>query len=401
MEKLQEKAELKQRKKQEKGITLIALVITIIVLLILAGVSIAMLTGQNGILTQAQKADTQTSVAEEKEQIALAYNAAVAKKQSTDVTYSDLNDEFEASEVGATAIGENPITVTFTESQRKYELDANGNITEAGTGSTTPPEETMLAGEVLKVDPSGENAEDKSPYVRYYNGKNEEGLLCRVLYNDETHGLQIITADNGVVPDVTLGYGDDKVIADEFTYDGGATGVDDNFKKAAASYNDVVNNLNERAGEYKDDKGIATDARSLGSIATLKDGKFQKEDTAGMWSGTYDYLTTYKWNGKFKEGDTNYTEDVNQLKTLGLNANSGNTWLASRYVNSDSGDAHFYVRRVYPSGSVSSRTLCDVFSYGNSGSYSSTYGFRPVFLLPSDVVISSGDGSSENPYVIE
>ena len=39
-----------------KGITLIALVITIIVLLILAGVSIAMLTGSNGILTQANRA---------------------------------------------------------------------------------------------------------------------------------------------------------------------------------------------------------------------------------------------------------------------------------------------------------------------------------------------------------
>ena len=37
--------------KNNKGITLIALVITIIVLLILAGISIAMLTGENGILT--------------------------------------------------------------------------------------------------------------------------------------------------------------------------------------------------------------------------------------------------------------------------------------------------------------------------------------------------------------
>ena len=44
---------LKELKKSSKGITLIALVITIIVLLILAGVSIAMLTGDNGILTQA------------------------------------------------------------------------------------------------------------------------------------------------------------------------------------------------------------------------------------------------------------------------------------------------------------------------------------------------------------
>ena len=40
--------------KSTKGITLIALVITIIVLLILAGVSIAMLTGDNGILSQAK-----------------------------------------------------------------------------------------------------------------------------------------------------------------------------------------------------------------------------------------------------------------------------------------------------------------------------------------------------------
>ena len=52
---------------KQKGITLIALVITIIVLLILAGVSIAMLTGQNGILTQAQNASTQTEIAEAKE----------------------------------------------------------------------------------------------------------------------------------------------------------------------------------------------------------------------------------------------------------------------------------------------------------------------------------------------
>lgn len=46
--------------KGASGITLIALVITIIVLLILAGVSIAMLTGDNGILKQANKAKVET-----------------------------------------------------------------------------------------------------------------------------------------------------------------------------------------------------------------------------------------------------------------------------------------------------------------------------------------------------
>ena len=62
-----EENNLKKLSKKINGITLIALIITIIVLLILAGVSIAMLTGQNGILTQAQNAKQITEIAKIKE----------------------------------------------------------------------------------------------------------------------------------------------------------------------------------------------------------------------------------------------------------------------------------------------------------------------------------------------
>ena len=65
------KLNLKERMQQEKGITLIALVITIIVLLILAGVTIATLTGENGILNQANKAKIKSDIAEVKEQAQL------------------------------------------------------------------------------------------------------------------------------------------------------------------------------------------------------------------------------------------------------------------------------------------------------------------------------------------
>ena len=51
---------MKPKKKRERGITLIALVITIIVLLMLAGITIATLTGDNGILTKANEAKEQT-----------------------------------------------------------------------------------------------------------------------------------------------------------------------------------------------------------------------------------------------------------------------------------------------------------------------------------------------------
>ena len=52
---------------KNRGITLIALVVTIIVLLILAGISIAMLTGQNGILNRAQEAKEKTETVQEDE----------------------------------------------------------------------------------------------------------------------------------------------------------------------------------------------------------------------------------------------------------------------------------------------------------------------------------------------
>lgn len=141
----------KERKKLNKGITLIALVITIIVLLILAGVSIAMLTGQNGILTQAQKAGEQTEIGQEKEAIALAYNGAKAENNGGDVDADDLNRNFGYNDTDATAEGSNPITVTFKESGRQYTIDENGVISDPveaniiasirieGEKVTTPP----------------------------------------------------------------------------------------------------------------------------------------------------------------------------------------------------------------------------------------------------------------------
>ena len=73
--------------KNMKGITLIALVITIIVLLILAGVSIAMLTGQNGILTQAQNSKQVTEEAAEQEKRKL--SQAEASTHLEAYTYTD------------------------------------------------------------------------------------------------------------------------------------------------------------------------------------------------------------------------------------------------------------------------------------------------------------------------
>ena len=69
-----------EKLRKNKGITLIALVITIIVLLILAGVTIATMTGDNGILTQANKTKTSNKEGDASEQFALIENEWAIEK---------------------------------------------------------------------------------------------------------------------------------------------------------------------------------------------------------------------------------------------------------------------------------------------------------------------------------
>ena len=84
---------MKLNLKERKGITLIALVITIIVLLILAGVSIAMLTGQNGILTQANNAKTSTANKSAEEKVKLAVMAARSQSEDASLDLEKLTAE--------------------------------------------------------------------------------------------------------------------------------------------------------------------------------------------------------------------------------------------------------------------------------------------------------------------
>ena len=101
--------------KKNQGITLIALVVTIIVLLVLAGISIQMLTGQNGILNRASEAKKKTEFAEMEEKIKLAYANAVATKyanngEDINNTVADLlQEELEKTyEIGNVTVYEDP-----------------------------------------------------------------------------------------------------------------------------------------------------------------------------------------------------------------------------------------------------------------------------------------------------
>ena len=118
-------------KRNERGITLIALVITIIVLLILAGVSIAMLTGENGILTQATNAKNKTEVAQEKEKIQLAVSASQMKDNDMKITKEDLEYELQQQFNDNFNLIDNrddSFLVTINNSERMYYINEDGKV---------------------------------------------------------------------------------------------------------------------------------------------------------------------------------------------------------------------------------------------------------------------------------
>ena len=130
-----EKAIINQKEAQ-KGITLIALVITIIVLLILAGVSIAMLTGQNGILTQANNAKNETELASAKEKVELAVIGAISQTIDGTLTVGKLRTEL--ANYGGTVEGDT-FPVTATVDGKSFTVDANGNVTVSGSSTDPNP----------------------------------------------------------------------------------------------------------------------------------------------------------------------------------------------------------------------------------------------------------------------
>ena len=119
--------------KNKGGITLIALVITIIILLILAGISIGMLSGDNGILGQAGNAKTQTDIAGEKEIIDLAVVHAMGKSKYGDIDETSFTNELEKNNATVTKSG-SKYKVAFT-SGRQYTVDSDGNVKEKNPNS--------------------------------------------------------------------------------------------------------------------------------------------------------------------------------------------------------------------------------------------------------------------------
>ena len=119
--------------KENKGITLMVLVITIIILLILAGITIGAITGENGIIKNAGQSKEQTEIANEKEIVEKATVEAMGKNKYGNIEEKELqnalNQETGDGKTEAVDTGEE-FEVLFIESNRYYIVDKDGNVGE-------------------------------------------------------------------------------------------------------------------------------------------------------------------------------------------------------------------------------------------------------------------------------
>ena len=117
---------------KQNGITLIALVVTIIVLLILAGVTISLVLGENGIIAKAKKTQSVTDEASAKEAVELAVGYVQSEAYTSNLTREEirakLEQELQKTDANATAII-NGDRYTGTYKGYEFEIDSNFYVT--------------------------------------------------------------------------------------------------------------------------------------------------------------------------------------------------------------------------------------------------------------------------------
>ena len=192
---------MKKIQKCKRGITLIALVITIVVLLILAGVSIAMLTGENGLLNEATTAKTSTEIGEEKEKVELSAVKAMGDDKRGEITEENLDKELTnyigKRDVDYELSGTGPFTVKYTNSGRKYIVNKDGRVEEyiPVNGKYYDTDTDIKIGEYPVTIPGGATI---SNIPGEYESV-EDGLVIYITNGEEIKDWNADTNSNGIL----------------------------------------------------------------------------------------------------------------------------------------------------------------------------------------------------------
>ena len=391
------------------------------------------MTGDNGILKQADKAKTETTMGEEKEAIGLAYNGAKTEKLGGVITAGDLNTQFTKNGIKATASGEGTIKVDF-ETGRSYTLDAHGKIEE-----WIDIAKYVKVGDFVDYNPTITTKDGTTPvetsklsYSSPIGTATEHGNGNSVQNFTATKDIRwrVLSIENGVVELIS-----ENVIK--------TSGTNDNFiLRGARGYLYAERELNEvckifgygygadttKGGSYTTggpiDKQITgkieeTGARSITIEDINKKAGITEADYTTL-NSSYGRITKLKSNvyyptvngdpttGKSTSAgvknlkDTSYSYNKSKIENTDIQNMlfNGNYWLASRLVDTPTGLAYFRVHLVYDAGTGGYSLCTGSSSCLNENSYSS-FAVRPVVTLKSDIIDVSTNYSTEGEWKLK
>ncbi len=365
--------------KHKSGITLIALVVTIVVLLILAGVSINLVLGNNGIIAKAKDAETKSAEASENDlkgmnALTEEMNNALGEKSKVDLSKYKIGDY-----------------VNYT-----YDTAENYVLTSATCGSSSNPTDGIpqtsgLKWRILNIDEANgtvdlisENPTGTEVYfsniLGYNNGPYLMNEICKAQYSNKSLGvnarsINILDMEKHLTPTgITnrnaykslVKYGTTKTYTSNTKYPSlyaGQKGAGVNVAEKNAS-TIAQPDITKGNDPYEESKPIAT-----------------TEPTTDNTSGTGNPLTVTQTYYSIPINEANYGEAYNVLN------NSTAYWVASRFVDTDSGNAYFGLRIA----NTDADGLIMFFSNGitsNNG-----IRLRPVVSLSSSILSETKDAS--------
>ena len=421
--------------KNEKGITLVALIITIIVLLVLAIVSIRAIK-DGGILSKTQTSQKVYSESEEKEKIQLAINQAaidgigIIKEEHLTPA---LNEQFgeENWEYVEKKEGEY-LVVKINASQRKYVVNINGTI-EKYIGITLNPSkiginnigETAeitatldgIEGELTWTSSSEETATvsgsgNKAIITAVSNGTATITAICGeksatatvtvtvtkegdeieldadedgtketwiVLYKN-TDNIEVISKNT--MGELTLGKDDTEAQKEVPAVDENSLTDEEKIKRAIYSYNHAIERLNNYCASL-----IKIPNEGVRSVGTVPDDPSYRETSKPYTNKTLENWTEEKIELlKYGEAaDGNYLNDQKQMSKLNIiRSNDDNKyWLGSRYCTDGTGPRVDFNIRFSNFGEIDSNGVSLVKVYKDKAPrfIGGTYAVRPIIKL--------------------
>ena len=448
----------------EKAITLIALVVTIVILLILAGVTITMTLGQNGLFTRAREGAATYNESEVRDDLSMLITQYTWDKAS-EKTNKNLGDYLKDN--GATSVKANADGTTLEVTYKRYTFKVNkdsGEITEVSksdsSDSSTTPTIIPQVGEIVSYTPDFPSTgydltTAKSGYSKaqtidgaydpttwkimevdkngnitklfgvpnssqstvgfgnstgYNNGVYLLNDICKSRYGNASLGA---TARSLTIEDIESRM-NSKGIAAKNAFKSGTTqyGTTRKYTGSNAQY-PAIYEQEKYAGVHRDAQGNLVEVSDVadgtqvitGSVDTTAQskmnpsGKTQSEDvyTAATTDTSRTDATSLTCTQTYYEmrSPSSYFDDSNFYNMI---FGTGTVfWLASRCVdcNSSRSNANFGLRHVNSSGLYGH----DLFnSYGSKNG--NTYRLAPVVSLGSGIQVKSGEGTTENPYII-